>query len=88
MPDEFDLQLSRWFAQANQPLAPADFQARLVGGLARSHSWMRPAQASTAIVRAISSGLILGITSPFAAGRAHLGVLAVSGAAMMIWMSL
>ena len=88
MPDELDPQLSRLFARANQPLPQADFHARFVEKLNRSHSWLGPARALTSIVRATLSGLALGITAPFAVRRGHLGLLAASGAAMVIWMAL
>ena len=88
MPNELDPQLSRLFAQANQPLPQADFQARFVEKLNQSNNWLGPARALTSIVRATLSGLVLGITAPFAVRRGHLGLLAASGAAMMIWMAL
>ena len=88
MPDELDPHLSRLFAQANQPLPQTDFHARFVEKLNRSHSWLGPVRALTSIVRATLSGLALGITAPFAVRRGHLGLLAASGAAMMIWMAL
>jgi hypothetical protein len=88
MSDELDPQLSRWFAKSNQPLPQADFHARFVEKLNRSRSWMGPARALTSIVRATLFGLARGITAPFAVRRGHLGLLAASGAAMMIWMAL
>ncbi len=81
-------QLSRLLAQANQPLPPADFHARFVQKLNRSHSWLGAARSLTSIVRASLSGLALGITAPFAFRRGDLGLLAVSGAAIMIRMAL
>ncbi len=88
MQDELDQQLSRLFAHANKPLPSADFHARFVENLNRSLRWLGPARALTSIVRATLSGLAMGMAAPFAVRPGHLGLLAASGAAMMIWMAL
>jgi hypothetical protein len=66
MPDELDPILSRWFAEARQPLDGAPFQAQLAAELlqAQSRSWRR-GYSFARLARAASLGIAAGLLSPF-----------------------
>ena len=87
MSDELDPELSRLFAEAGQDLPGQDFQARLAAGLARRRSPFAIGSMVAAIVLAVSSGIAHGVFAPFGARRRHVGLMAASGAVVMVWLT-
>ena len=88
MSDELDPELSRLFAEANQPLPNAEFHVRVIERLHQPYGWSSLARAVSSSSRAAFSGLAMGIAAPFRLRSGHIGVLAVSGAALLIWATL
>jgi hypothetical protein len=88
MSDELDPELSRLFAEANQPLPNAEFHARVIERLHQPYGWSGLARALVCSGRAAVSGLVLGIVAPFRLRSGHIGLMTVSAAALLIWVTL
>lgn len=88
MSDELDPQLSRLFAEANQPLPDAQFHARLIERLQQPNGWSALSRAVLCGSRGALAGLAMGITAPFRLRFGHIGLMAVSAAALAIWATL
>jgi hypothetical protein len=65
MSDELDPSLLRRFAQANEPLPGAEFQAQLRAELQRSRGWPDIAHELGFFARAILAGVVAGVLAPF-----------------------
>jgi hypothetical protein len=68
MSDDLDPQLLRAFATANTPLSDDGFHARVLAAIERPSGWRGVAHATGATLRAIGSGLMIGMTAPFRQG--------------------
>jgi hypothetical protein len=88
MSDELDPELSRLFAEANQPLPDAEFHARVLERLHPPHVWSGLARAVICSSRAALSGLAMGVVAPFRLRPGHIGLMTVSAAALVIWTAL
>jgi hypothetical protein len=88
MSDELDPELLRLFAEASQPLRHAEFHARVIERLHQHYGWSSLARAVSSSSRAALSGLGVGIAAPFRLRSGHIGLLAVSGVALLIWATL
>ena len=88
MSDELDPELSRLFAAANQDLPGTDFQQRLAARLNRRRSWLGMAGGLASTTQAVLSGIALGLAAPFGTRVRHVGLMAASGAAVMVWLTL
>jgi|KBSSwiStaDraftv2_1062776.scaffolds.fasta_scaffold10574_8 hypothetical protein len=88
MSDELDPELSRCFAEANQPLPDAEFHARLIGRLQQPYGWSALSGAVIRGSRAALAGLAVGIAAPFRLRFGHIGLMTVSAAALAIWATL
>jgi hypothetical protein len=88
MSDELDPELSRLFAEASQPLPDAEFHARVIERLHRSHVGFGLAHALIRGSRAALSGLAMGIVAPLRLRPGHIGLMTVSAAALAIWQAL
>ena len=85
MSDELDPELSRLFAEANRQLPNAEFHARMIERLHQPYGWSSLARALSSSSRAAFAGLAMGIAAPFRLRSGHIGLLAGSGAALLIW---
>jgi hypothetical protein len=88
MSDELDPELSRLFTEATQPLPDSAFHARLMERLERPHGWLGVASTLIATVRSALSGLATGIATPFSMRFGRVGLMAASGAAVMLFLTL
>jgi len=88
MSDELDPELSRLFAEANQPVPDAGFHARVIERLQQPYGWSALARAVLCGSRAALAGLAMGITAPFRLRFGHIGLMTVSAAALAIWATL
>jgi hypothetical protein len=88
MSDELDPELSQLFAEANRPLPGADFHARVIERLHRPRGWHGLAGAVISSGRAALSGVTIGIAAPFRLRFGHIGLMTVSAAAAVIWVTL
>jgi hypothetical protein len=88
MSDELDPALSRWFAAANQSLSDAEFHARVSERLHQPYGWSGLGRALIGGSRATLSGVAMGILAPFRLRFGHIGMMAVSAAALAIWATL
>jgi hypothetical protein len=82
MQDELDGQLRRQFALSHRPLADAQFVARVTGQLHARASLDSALRVLNGSVRAILSGLAVGITAPLR--LRHAGLLALAAAAVAV----
>jgi hypothetical protein len=88
MSDELDQDLSRWFEQANRPLPGVDFQERLSRQLNGRNGWLSAAQMLISTTRAVLAGMKVGIAGAFNLRSGSLRLVAVSGTAVMLWLTL
>jgi len=83
MPDEPDAQLLRSFAQADQPLADAQFVAQLTARLPGGAAASAPFEALGAALQTIGRSLLTGIAAPLR--LRHVGVMALAALAVTVW---
>ena len=88
MQDELDPELSHLFDEARQDLPGVDFQARLTQELNRRRGAFGIADFFVSTLSAVLSGVAQGLAAPFGLRHRHVGLMAVSGAAVMLWLSL
>jgi hypothetical protein len=88
MSDELDPELLRLFAEARQDLPGVDFQARLTEELHQRRGVFGIAGIFASTISAVLSGVAQGVAAPFGIRHRHVGLMAVSGAAVMLWLSL
>jgi hypothetical protein len=93
MSDELDPDLSRLFAQTQQPLPGADFEARLMRQLSHSQGvlsgrgWLS-GYSLVAVVRAAWSGIATGLLAPFKLRPGYSTAMLITAAVLTVWMSL
>jgi hypothetical protein len=83
MPDEPDAQLLRSFAQANEPLADAQFVAQITARLAGGGVIGTPFEALGSVLQTIGRSLLTGVTAPLR--LRHVGVMALAALAVTVW---
>jgi hypothetical protein len=65
MPDDLDPQLLRLFADANAPFNDDEFHARVMARIARPPGWRGIAHGTAATLRAVGTGIAVGLSAPF-----------------------
>src|SRR5262245_46752316 len=92
MSDELDPDLSRLFAQAQQPLPGADFEARLMrqlphsqGGLS-GRGWFS-GYSFAAVVHAACSGIATGLLATFRLRPRYSTAMVITAPVLTVWMS-
>jgi hypothetical protein len=88
MSDELDPDLSRVFAEATQPLPPAEFHARVLERLHQPRGWSGLAHVVVRSSRAALSGLAMGVVAPLRLRAGHIGLMLMSAAVLVIWAAL
>ena len=88
MSDELDPELAHLFAGTNRSLPGADFHARVIASLHQPHGWHGLARAVISGSRAALAGVTIGIVAPFRLRFGHIGLMAISGAAAVVWITL
>lgn len=88
MSDELDPDVSRWFASANQPLADAEFRARIVSQLQQTSSWLGSGYSSRELLQAALAGVAAGILTPFKLRPGYTIALVVWALAFTVWIGL
>ena len=82
MPDELDARLLRWFAQSHQPLADAQFAARVTAQLRGRGSARLRVQIPRALPGIVLRSLLVGVRAPLR--LRHAGLLALAAAVVTL----
>ena len=83
MPDELDGQLLRRFAEAQQPLADAQFVAQLTARLRGTGAAGAPFETLCSVLQTIGASLLTGMTAPLR--LRHTGLMALAALVVTLW---
>jgi hypothetical protein len=86
MPDELDTRLLRWFEDSRQPLADAQFVARVTARLPGQRGARASFSSARSAIAAIRSGVVTGITAPLR--LRHAGLMILTAAVVTLWSAL
>lgn len=86
MPDELDTQLLRGFEDSRQPLADAQFVARVTARLPRQRGARASFSGARSAGAAVLTGLVTGITAPLRLRYA--GLMTLAAAVVTLWSAL